>query len=299
MVVPPVSEPKSDYGPWMVAQNRRQRSTERKVPDPVRKSTSTKEVFSGSRFAALAKISENEIGAPSNMAFMARDSRFSDGQGTKLTSRYVGKNNGGQGLGPLKGKAHVNNEIDNQGRRVVNGPSKGQWFNKSGASGQNVIASSSIRPVQVQDTNIIVCENLDGDGVEAENEVMLDAEGLGGAYGAGKQVSSLMSSDHRNRNPPNSHSPSIVPETQGFLGGLWICWDSQHVQFYILFSSTQVIHSIVKVGEEQKWLLSAVYASPILAVRKKLWEAIEEFASVVLHTHGRTGGRRVSELMND
>lgn len=72
-----------------------------------------------------------------------------------------------------------------------------------------------------------------------------------------------------------------IVDPEGFSGGLWLCWEGQNVSLEIIFSSTQVVHAIVSVGEEKQWLLSAVYASPTLAVRKRLWEAMEDFSSGV------------------
>lgn len=53
------------------------------------------------------------------------------------------------------------------------------------------------------------------------------------------------------------------------------------VNLEIWFSSSQVIHALVKNDDGVEWLLSVVYASPILEVRRNLWRCLEEFATEV------------------
>lgn len=58
-------------------------------------------------------------------------------------------------------------------------------------------------------------------------------------------------------------------------------WDSTFVSLEILYASSQVIHSVVRQQGKQDWLLTAVYASPVAEVRRRLWDHLENFSSDV------------------
>ncbi|KAL3498359.1 hypothetical protein ACH5RR_041091 [Cinchona calisaya] len=66
---------------------------------------------------------------------------------------------------------------------------------------------------------------------------------------------------------------SIIIDPNGFKGGLWILWNSQEVQIDLINKTSQSIHALIKVtSNSQPWLISAIYASSNLELRKSLWE---------------------------
>lgn len=72
-----------------------------------------------------------------------------------------------------------------------------------------------------------------------------------------------------------------ISDPVGFAGGIWVCWDNGVVDIEIIFSSPQVVHGIVKRPNAPDFILTAVYASPILEVRRNLWKSLEGFAENV------------------
>ena len=65
---------------------------------------------------------------------------------------------------------------------------------------------------------------------------------------------------------------AVHTETFGYVGGLWLLWDSDRVDVIPLANTEQEIHAIVKVQNfNSSWLLTAMYASPRTAKRIILW----------------------------
>ena len=63
----------------------------------------------------------------------------------------------------------------------------------------------------------------------------------------------------------------FVTETIGYVGGLWLLWKKEEVDVFVLSSTKQEIHAIVKVhNSDLTWLISPIYASPRIAERKIL-----------------------------
>ena len=68
-----------------------------------------------------------------------------------------------------------------------------------------------------------------------------------------------------------------------YTGGLWILWDSTQVDVFVLSSTEQEIHAIVKdLSSNSSWLMFAIYASLRYAERHLLWDNLSRVAE--LHT---------------
>lgn len=66
---------------------------------------------------------------------------------------------------------------------------------------------------------------------------------------------------------------AIFANSIGLSGGLWLLWDSSHVDIAELLSTEQEIHAMVTpIYANSSWLLSAVYASLRFAKRCLMWE---------------------------
>ncbi|OMP01255.1 reverse transcriptase [Corchorus capsularis] len=98
-----------------------------------------------------------------------------------------------------------------------------------------------------------------------------------------------------------------IADPVGYAGGIWMCWDNGAVDIEIISSSPQVIHSIVRRPNAVEFLLTAVYASPVLETRRNLWKSLEAFAenvslpwvvvgdfNDVLHSGEKYGGNQPS-----
>ena len=49
----------------------------------------------------------------------------------------------------------------------------------------------------------------------------------------------------------------------GFIGGLWVLWDSTQVEVFELCSTKQEIHTMVRdISSNSLWLMFVIYASP-------------------------------------
>ena len=69
---------------------------------------------------------------------------------------------------------------------------------------------------------------------------------------------------------------SIVTDTIGYAGGLWILWKMEDVEITLLSTTEQEIHATVKVRSSNlSWLISAIYASPKIAKRRILWNNLK------------------------
>lgn len=55
-----------------------------------------------------------------------------------------------------------------------------------------------------------------------------------------------------------------IADPVGYAGGICICWDNRCIDLEVIFSSPQVVHAVVKRANAPDFLLSAIYASPVL-----------------------------------
>lgn len=70
-----------------------------------------------------------------------------------------------------------------------------------------------------------------------------------------------------------------VVEARGLSGGIILLWRSNFTMVTPLGFTQQEIHALIEVrNSKQKWLLSAVYASPRFNERELLWENLETIA---------------------
>lgn len=74
---------------------------------------------------------------------------------------------------------------------------------------------------------------------------------------------------------------AIHTDTIGYMGGLWMLWNSDRVEVTSLASTKQEIHTIIKVlNSNYCWLFTAVYASPRSAERHILWDNLNRVAQL-------------------
>ncbi|KAI7984919.1 hypothetical protein LOK49_LG14G01355 [Camellia lanceoleosa] len=71
-------------------------------------------------------------------------------------------------------------------------------------------------------------------------------------------------------------STSVDPT--GRAGGIWILWDNLTVNVRVSSANYQAIHATVHKESYDDWVLSAVYASPLLRNRDQLWGEMEAMA---------------------
>jgi len=72
-----------------------------------------------------------------------------------------------------------------------------------------------------------------------------------------------------------------VVEVQGFSGGIWLFWDST-LNFSVISSGNQFIHSIVNKGKSDEWSLTVVYGHPDMINRHRLWPILEGIQQLVI-----------------
>ncbi|XP_023928116.1 uncharacterized protein LOC112039472 [Quercus suber] len=101
---------------------------------------------------------------------------------------------------------------------------------------------------------------------------------------------------------------SIVTETIGYAGSLWLLWKTDDVDVMLLSSFEQEIHATVKVhNSDPIWLISTIYARPRLSERRILWDSLKAVAQLhnlpwlmlgdfneVLSSEDKFGGNQVS-----
>ncbi|XP_050242398.1 uncharacterized protein LOC126691394 [Quercus robur] len=74
---------------------------------------------------------------------------------------------------------------------------------------------------------------------------------------------------------------SVVVDTIGFAGGIWLLWRTDLVHVEVLASTEQEIHAIIWVRSQSlSWIISAIYASPKFIERCMLWENLKLIATL-------------------
>ena len=74
---------------------------------------------------------------------------------------------------------------------------------------------------------------------------------------------------------------AIHSNAVGYVGGIWVLWNSDRVDVAHLANTEQEIHFTVKVWISNViWLFSTVYASPRCAERHILWNNLMEVANL-------------------
>lgn len=72
----------------------------------------------------------------------------------------------------------------------------------------------------------------------------------------------------------------IRVEAQVFAGGLWLLWNSASILVTLVRLDPQHITVEVVRRDEEPWILTAIYASPISSDRLHLWEDLAIFAEM-------------------
>ncbi|KAI7991340.1 Protein SINE1 [Camellia lanceoleosa] len=93
----------------------------------------------------------------------------------------------------------------------------------------------------------------------------------------GPETPSIMLSPELHANSLTITNPSAT-SSQG-IGGIWLLWDTAHVNVRTSSVSNQYIHATIHKEDYEEWVLSAVYASPNPTTREALWEELEMTAS--------------------
>lgn len=76
-------------------------------------------------------------------------------------------------------------------------------------------------------------------------------------------------------------SSFLASEANGFAGGIWILWNSSVVNVELISMDDQFINVIIDNFITERWILTAVYASPKLAFRRSLWLYLEELGKIM------------------
>ncbi|KAI8023340.1 hypothetical protein LOK49_LG03G00054 [Camellia lanceoleosa] len=74
-------------------------------------------------------------------------------------------------------------------------------------------------------------------------------------------------------------STSTIVDPFGRFGGIWLIWNTDHVNVRTLAVSNQYVQATVHKEDYEEWLFSAVYTSPNLFARETLWEELEDTAN--------------------
>ncbi|KAI8007760.1 hypothetical protein LOK49_LG07G03709 [Camellia lanceoleosa] len=74
-------------------------------------------------------------------------------------------------------------------------------------------------------------------------------------------------------------SASTVVDPVGKIGGIWMLWDTAHVNVRTSSVSNQYIQATIHREDYEEWIFSAVYASPNPVNRDTLWEDLERTAA--------------------
>lgn len=70
----------------------------------------------------------------------------------------------------------------------------------------------------------------------------------------------------------------ILSEADGFSSGVWVLWDEDDIQVSPRYIHHQFIHMSIVSGDQQRWELTALYASPQASSRRQLWSALDQIA---------------------
>jgi len=74
---------------------------------------------------------------------------------------------------------------------------------------------------------------------------------------------------------------AIHMDTIGYVGGLWLMWNTEKVHVTQLAESEQEIHVLVKViSSNLDYILTAIYASPRFCERCILWNNMKNVANL-------------------
>lgn len=70
-------------------------------------------------------------------------------------------------------------------------------------------------------------------------------------------------------------------DTIGYAGCLWLLWKKDEAEVFVLSTTEQEIHALVKVcNSNTTWLISSIYASPRLGERRILWSNLSKVAEL-------------------
>lgn len=62
-----------------------------------------------------------------------------------------------------------------------------------------------------------------------------------------------------------------VADPVGYAGSVCLCWDQSVNSIEVLSSSSQYMNALLTHPTQGQWLFTAVYASPVMEIRSKLW----------------------------
>lgn len=98
-----------------------------------------------------------------------------------------------------------------------------------------------------------------------------------------------------------------MSEAVGFVGGIWVLWNSDYVTLELVAGDAQVMTVFVQKVAAAPWMFSAVYASPNWWYREELWDYLIRVGAImtlpwlvlgdfnqVLYASDKKGGRPVS-----
>ena len=102
-------------------------------------------------------------------------------------------------------------------------------------------------------------------------------------------------------------------EPVGFVGGLLLLWKSHIIDFQVIGEGIQGVYGVVEVlSSKTSFVLSSIYASTKLHVRKQLWQELENFAmnlnqpwlvlgdfNEILNQSEKLGGKPISRSRAD
>ncbi|KAL7173402.1 hypothetical protein ACSBR2_032794 [Camellia fascicularis] len=74
---------------------------------------------------------------------------------------------------------------------------------------------------------------------------------------------------------------STIVDPVGRVGGIWIIWDTSHVNVRASNVSSQVIYATVHKEDYEEWVLAAVYASPNPILCDQMWDDLENVAESI------------------
>ncbi|KAL5859327.1 hypothetical protein ACOSQ4_000623 [Xanthoceras sorbifolium] len=69
-------------------------------------------------------------------------------------------------------------------------------------------------------------------------------------------------------------SSNYVVNANGFSGGLWLLWNDSRVNLRIIADSNQTISALVEM-DSFFWILTVVYASPVISIRRNIWRYLD------------------------